>query len=171
VDGVRASDLEVDEDLSFQRRAWLVQRVGWILMLLFVAAALAGVFGAGALSRARAEVPGLLSVEYERFGRFETTETVKVRVEPAATTAKTVRISIDRNFLESLRLESVMPAPSRVEVGSGRGLYVFDVVEPGAPMTVTFDFQPEKIGRSEGRVGLESASEPRYVALRRFVYP
>ena len=69
---VRIGDLEVDEDLPFQRRAWVAQRIGWVLMALFVLAAAVGLLGAGPLSHARIDVPGLMTLEYERFARFET---------------------------------------------------------------------------------------------------
>ena len=46
-------DLEVGQDLDFQRREWAVQRVGWGAMALVILAALLGLFGSsGPLSRA-----------------------------------------------------------------------------------------------------------------------
>ncbi|HEU4345558.1 MAG TPA: hypothetical protein VFU31_28750, partial [Candidatus Binatia bacterium] len=44
--------LEIEEDLRFQERAWVVQRVGWGVMLLVIVATAAGMFGEGALSSA-----------------------------------------------------------------------------------------------------------------------
>jgi hypothetical protein len=32
-------EIEIDEDLDFQRRYWRVQRVGWALLALFLVAA------------------------------------------------------------------------------------------------------------------------------------
>ena len=171
VDAVRADGLEVDEDLAFQRRGWLAQRIAWIAILLFVGAAAAGLLGSGPLSRERAVLPGLMSVEYDRFGRLQTPEAVKVRLGRAATGGNAVRLSIDRDFLKSVRIESVLPPPSRVELADGRLIYAFEVGEPGTPMDVTFHIQSEEVGRSEVRVGLESATGRRDVAFRRFVYP
>jgi len=171
VDPVRSEGLELEEHVGFQHRDWLAQRIAWVLMVLFVGAAAVGLFGSGPLSRARADVPGLMTLEYDRFGRLETTEALKVRLEPAATRGGTVRLWVTREFLESARVESVVPPPTRVELADGRLVYVFDVDEPGVPMNVTFNVQPEEIGRSEARLGLDSAAGRRDVAFRRFVYP
>ncbi len=46
----RVGDLEVAQDRTFQRRSWTIQRVGWVVMLLVAAAALAGLTGSGPLS-------------------------------------------------------------------------------------------------------------------------
>ncbi|MDQ6718742.1 MAG: hypothetical protein M3Z17_10420 [Gemmatimonadota bacterium] len=42
--------LGIAEDMNFQRRTWMVQRVGWAIMILVCIAALFGVFGKGPLS-------------------------------------------------------------------------------------------------------------------------
>src|SRR3712207_4138009 len=54
----RVGDLEVAEDLTFQRREWAAQRVGWVLLALVIAAALAGLLGRGPLSTTRRESDG-----------------------------------------------------------------------------------------------------------------
>jgi hypothetical protein len=51
----RAGDLEVEQDLDFQQRTWALERAGWIVMLLIIAAALAGFFGGGPLSPTTSE--------------------------------------------------------------------------------------------------------------------
>ena len=38
----RVGDLEIHQDLPFQRRSWTVQRVGWAIMALVVLAGLLG---------------------------------------------------------------------------------------------------------------------------------
>ena len=64
----RVGDLEISQDLTFQRRSWIVQRVGWVMLALLILAALGGLFGPGPLSRARAGPhDGPLWVEYQRF--------------------------------------------------------------------------------------------------------
>jgi hypothetical protein len=42
----RIGDVEINQDLDFQRRCWTVQRIGWIVMAVLVLSALLGVFGA-----------------------------------------------------------------------------------------------------------------------------
>jgi len=166
---VRVGGLEIDQDLEFQRKAWVAQRVGWVLMGLFVLAAAVGVLGSGPLSRARAVVPGVMTLEYERFARFETSETLTVRLESAATAGDVVRLSLDRDFLDSAKIETVLPPPVRVESAAGRLIYVFALAQPRVPLVVTFSFEPQTIGVQEGVVRLES-SDAR-IAFRQLVYP
>lgn len=73
------SSIEITEDLSFQRRAWIMQRVAWTIMLLLTIAALLGAFGRGTLSSARVTSPGsVMSAEYERFARLYSRNTWKL---------------------------------------------------------------------------------------------
>jgi len=56
-------------------------------MAAFVLAATAGLLGSGPLSRGRVAVPGVMVVDYERFARLQTDETLTVWLESAATAA------------------------------------------------------------------------------------
>jgi hypothetical protein len=171
VANVRTHGLEIDEDFGYQRRAWVVQRVGWVLMVLLVLAAVVGLLGSGPLSHATAHVPQRLSVDYQRFARYETSETLTIRVPPAAMADGVVRLSINRDFLDASKVESVVPAPLRVESAAGRLVFVFAAAEPQAPLEVTLSFQPERIGRRRAVVAVESAGEPRAVTFHQLVYP
>ena len=166
---VRVGGLEIDQDLEFQRRVWVAQRVGWALMALFVLAAAVGLLGVGPLSHARAAIPGVMTLEYERFARFETSETLTVRLDSAATAGEVVRLSLNREFLDSAKIETVLPPPARVESAAGRLIYVFAVGEPRVPLVVTFTFEPRDIGVHEGIVRLESRDAR--IAFRQLVYP
>jgi hypothetical protein len=171
VENARVDGLEVDEDLEFQRKSWTAERVGWVVMALFVLAAAAGLLGSGPLGHATAGVPGVMAVDYERFARLETSETLTIRLEPAAIPARTVRLSLSREFLDGSKVVSILPAPERVESAAGRLVFVFAVAEPRTPMVVTFNVEPQQFGRSQGIIGLESLPEPRFVTFRQLVYP
>lgn len=167
---VREGGLEIDQDLEFQRKAWVAQRVGWALMGLFVLAAAVGLLGSGPLSHARAAVPGVMTVEYQRFARFETSETLTVRLEPAAITGDVARLSLNRDFLDSSKIDTVLPPPARVESAAGRLIYVFAVADPSAPLVVTWSFEPQQVGVLEGVVRLESRAAQQ-ISFRQLVYP
>ena len=65
----RVDGLQLEEDASFRRRAWAVQRAGWALMALLLLGAILGLLGSGPLSTATADVPGLMRIEYQRFAQ------------------------------------------------------------------------------------------------------
>jgi hypothetical protein len=170
----RLGDLEIDQDLTFQRREWIGERVGWAVLVLIVLAASLGLFGSGPVSRATAEAPGRLRVEYARFARSQTSETLTVHLESAATAAGEVRVALDREYLERSRVESVVPQPLRVEGRADRLVYVFRAARPGEPLAIAFLLHPERLGVSRGRVSLEpvrAADQPVELAFRQLVYP
>ena len=57
------------EDMRFQRRSWIAERVGWAVLIVLALIGLIGAFGTGPLSWQTAS-GGSLSVEYERFQRI-----------------------------------------------------------------------------------------------------
>ena len=164
----RTGDLEIKQDLRYQRRMWALQRIGWAVMALIVLVGLVGVFGAGPLSSATAgkEEAPLFVEEYERFARFMLPTTLRVRLDPMG--QGEAPLWLDRGYLESVRPQTVTPEPDSVEAGPDGFTYVFKVNDPNRPIVVTFDLQPETIGRLEGRVGLEGGER---VEFEQFVYP
>ncbi len=50
----RQGDLEINEDLEFQYRAWKRQKTAWRIMVLVLLSALMGLLGDGPLSDAKA---------------------------------------------------------------------------------------------------------------------
>ena len=164
-----AGGLEIDDDPAFAERSWRWQRVGWVVVLAVLIAALAGLLGAGPLGHRNARVPGQLRVEYQRFARYEAPQTLTVRIEPAATRADEVRLWLDRHYLEGTRLEAVTPSPIRVEAAADRLVYVFALSQPGEPATIVFRMQSEQIGRIAGRLGLVGGEGA--VAFSQLVYP
>lgn len=162
--------LQIEEDIDFQRRWWRVQRVGWVVIALMLLTALLGFLGSGPLSKGTALVPGIMRVEYQRFTRYQTPETLTVHLEAAAIAGPVVRIGIDRRYLDRSRLESVVPPPRRVHAAADRLIYEFDVAEPGRPLMIAFGLQPQRVGLGGGRVSLER-SNPEAAAFRQVVHP
>jgi hypothetical protein len=164
----RVRDLEIDEDLDFERRSQRVERIGLVVMGLVVLAALLGLLGSGPLSHATAVGTGV-ALDYDRFTRFQTDQTLTVHVAPPAT-GREVRLWLDREFLDAVRLDAVLPPALRVEAAPDRAIFVFAVAEPARPLRVTLRLQPERIGPLRGRAGLEGPAAAT-VRFRQFVLP
>jgi len=160
----RVGSLEVHQDLAFQRREWRAQRVGWALMFVFVAAAGAGLFGAGAAGNAVAGQSGSeLWVDYERFGRRGGPLLMRVHAVPASSA---LRLHLDRAYLEGVRVQSVTPEPASTESAGADLVYIFRVT-PGQEMAVTFDLQAEQVGSRRARL----QAGGRQIEFRQFIYP
>jgi hypothetical protein len=160
---------EIDEDMAFQRRQWVAERIGWACMALTLLAALAGLLGPGPLSRAVAGREGsAISVHYDRFPRHSAMGKIKVVLGPGAAKNGEARVWVSRDFFDANRVHEVIPEPDRVEASRDRYTYVFRVGDAAQRATAVFQLEPDGYGKCEGRVGLEGGPE---VALRQFVYP
>lgn len=165
----RVDDLEIDQDLTFVRRSWAVQRAGWVGIGIVLIIALAGGLGSGPLSRQRAVVPGLLEVDYARFVRYQASHTLTARLVGAAIRGPEARVWIDRRYLDDARIETVTPPPLRVETGADRLVYVFPLLGGAGPVIISIVLQPQHIGRSAGRIGIEG--DERVATIQQFTYP
>jgi hypothetical protein len=165
----RVDDLEIDQDLTFVRRSWAVQRAGWAGIGIVLVIALAGGLGSGPLSHQRGGVPDLLEIDYSRFVRYQASHTLTVRLTGTAVRGPEARLWIDRRYLDQARIESIAPPPVRVEAGADRLLYVFQLLGGTEPVTISIVLQPQSIGRTAGRIGI--AGDERVATIRQFAYP
>lgn len=165
----RVGDLEINQDMDHERRAWAVRRIAWIAITLLILATLAGLFGSGPLSRTEAgRRGGPLFLEYQKFSRFTAPDELTVHLGPGAARGREARIWIGRPFLEEMEIESVVPEPERVEAGPDRYVFVFPLTRPGSAATFNFHLQAQTIGPLPGRIGLEGGPE---LSFQQFVYP
>ena len=158
--------IELDEDLQFQRKEWLFQRIGVVFMGVFVIAALLGVTGMGGpLSRASAgERGGPLHVEYDRFVRRGAKATIKLhfRSDPPGF----IQFWVSEPYLEDVVVDSVAPLPQTVSVEESRHVYT---IRAGSPdVTVTIEMEHVTFGRLVGEVGIVGGAAVRFTQLSLF---
>ncbi|HEX7080192.1 MAG TPA: hypothetical protein VF329_04190 [Gammaproteobacteria bacterium] len=164
----RSSDLEISEDMEFQRRTWIVERFGWAVLALIVVAAILGLFGKGLLGHAEATAAdGTLTVEYYRFWRMQSPMMVGVAAQTVPTGDR-ARIWMDRAYVESVQVDRITPEPESVEAAADRLIYVFALAHAGEPLRATFEVEPQRPWRVRGRVGVEGGE---MVMFSQFVYP
>ncbi|HEV7859212.1 MAG TPA: hypothetical protein VGO91_11390 [Pyrinomonadaceae bacterium] len=166
----RREEIEIDEDMEFERRSWRWQRVGWGVILLILLAALLGLFGTGWLDRAVAGQPGSqLWLEYNRFGRLQAeTSRLEVHLGPGTGANGKVRIWLNHEYMQGVRVTSVTPEPESVEAGPERFTYVFNVPDSSQQTLIIFRLEPDKMGRLKGEVGLEGGAS---LGFKQFIYP
>ena len=131
--GRHGGNLQINEDIGFQRRVWRFQTAGRVVMALVVLAALLGLLEPGLLSNgASADSPqaGLGGKEYERFLRFMKPTTLRIGLEPGAVTEGEARVWLGRQYIEGVQIQHVTPQPQSVEAGSKGFSYVFNIGEP-----------------------------------------
>jgi hypothetical protein len=115
----------IREDMQFQQRSWLMERIGWSALTLVVLAALGGVFFHGPASYARARnADNSLAVQYERFAHKTALTYFTIRA--TAPIANELMIRLSPAFADTHSIESIQPPTLR---GSS-GTYGLDLVFP-----------------------------------------
>lgn len=144
--------LEIEEDLDFQRKEWLWQRIGLGVLALFVLAALFGLTGAGGpLSHAEAGERGsALHIEYERIVRRGAMATVTLHVRSNA--RGTIQFWIAAPYFDHVMIDTVVPQPDGVSIERDR--YVYTIRSNAAEATITLHPEHQTIGRIAGEIGL-----------------
>lgn len=165
----RIGDIEINQDPDFQRRCWRVQRIGWIVMALLALSALLGLFGRGPFSHALIRDPSIpLSVEYERFGRYQSPLTLSLHLNAGASGDREVRLWFSQDFLRDVHIQSITPQPDRADLSPSGTIYVFGIAQPNPGGDVTVHFEARTIGALSGKVGLV---ESRAIAFTQWIYP
>lgn len=166
----KVGSIEISEDMPFQERSWRVQRFGWAIMVLITLAALAGVFGGGPLAYASVGTTASgLNVQYEKFTRLRAESELAARISPDAAGAdSTVRLWIDRLWLDGFEVKSITPEPEKTELISDQVVYTFRLTPGSAPGQVRLSLEGRTLGISQGRVGLDGGPTYKFTQV---IYP
>jgi hypothetical protein len=149
----RHGDLQIVEDLSAHRRIWKVQKVGRALGVVILILGLAGLFGAGPLSKGTVDDGGS-SIEYDRIGYRDAPQTYVLRLARGAARSGKARIWLDGAALARMRLAQVVPEPAGTRLAGGRTTFEFDVGE-GERIEVAIEYESIVFGVHTALVGIE----------------
>lgn len=164
----RIGDLEIQQDLDYQRIEWRCERVGWVLMLLTLLAAALGLFGGGVLSGATAtNADQTIRVEYERFLHIHSESSIKIDLAASLTDQGEVRLHLNREFCDAVQQLRATPV-LHWEAGADGQVLVVRVADRGQPLRIYLYFDPDRIGTVVGRIG---TSEGDPVQFQQFSYP
>ena len=147
--------LEIDEDIEFQRRAWKVQKIAFWVLVALLAAAVLGFFGPGLISyREAQDGEGQLKAKYHRWLRFGSPGTLQFEIKGGSTSEGKAQIWIERRYIESLQIESIVPEPESVKTGEDRFVYEFSLEDSQRSAGIFFHFVPRESGSLNGRAAL-----------------
>lgn len=158
---------EIDENMQIQRRVWISERVGWVLMSVFTLAGLLGLLGPGPLADASATAPDRdIRVSYDRFARLGASSRLELEAKvPEGEEA--VRVWIAQTWLDVVDVESLQPEPDTSEIEEGRVVYEFRA-NGARTAKIAIEAQPDRAGTLEMRAGVDGGGE---IRIRQFVFP
>jgi hypothetical protein len=162
MDELASRKYPVGEHMRFQRRMWVIERIGWLVLALIVVLALLGLFGSGVLSKSRVSA-GSLTIDYARFERA--TRSTRFTFHFAASPNNQRRLRLNRPFLGDYEISSIQPPPAR---SSADGLDLTFAAPAGRAADVVIWAHPH----SYGTMQLEArADDEPPLKFSVFVYP
>jgi hypothetical protein len=160
--------LELEEDIRFEKKNWIAERIAWVILLLVTLAALAGLLGRGGLSRQKAvSEPGGLEVKYERFLRYHTGDKLELKIS-RKTADSTYQLLIGKEFLEKVRIEQFAPQPVAEAVTQNGIAYTFKTAPQQFEFVLAVFIKPDGWGNMQTNL---ADSEGRSVRFSQFIYP
>lgn len=159
---------DVDE-IGFQRREWVVERVWWAVLALLLVAALLGLFSSGPLSESTSGGPEAgVEVQYERFLRHTAKATWTIRVQPGAVESGKATVFVSDELAQAMQMQHVSPQPL-VERSTRTGVeLVFAAPRADSPPLVRLAFRADAIGLRDGTIRSDDGSG---APIWLFIYP
>ena len=142
-------ELEVGFDQAFERRWHRAEQVGRVVMVLFVAAGVAGLLGQGPYSHRTYRTPdNALAVDFEPVARSQTATQVTLHFNNLADAA-TRKLFVSTNIVEPMGLQQIIPQPLSSQAVEGGLLLTFGVPPDTRHALVRVMLQPA------GVIGME----------------
>lgn len=161
------NEFAVGSDVEFQKTWERFEQAVWIVLLVFIALSLAGVFGRGPLAKAHVQAAdGSMDLKYERVQRFGTPSVMTIEFPASAIQNGAVHLWASDSLVKPLGTQRVVPQPERSVIGGGGILYTFPATT--TPITVEFQTQPSALGLSELKLQVSGKA---MVEARMFVMP
>src|SRR5689334_19759976 len=162
-------ELSINQDLSFQRRMWKAERVGWAVIAALLAAGMAGLFGQGPVSRVTTKESSPLAVAYERFGRYQAPQQLEVFFTSDRPQDDILSLQINREFLDKVQIGRIMPTPLEERATPDGVMFLFPIIrQNGGRAHITVMYQPEMIGDLPATFTLENTTS---IRIHQFIYP
>jgi hypothetical protein len=155
--------LAVDRPEAFLQRERAAQKLGVVLLGLFVTAGAAGLFGNGPLSHALV-TSGAVTVTFERYTR----QTLRTALEVAAdapTTGAPIEIRVGREFIGAINLLETRPVDALKRLDADAA--IFEVPSSGGKGFLQLQYAPKRPGvlRTDISVGVQPIAHVRQIVF------
>ena len=150
------NEIEVGEDLDFQRKWWRFENFVWVVFALIIVLDLCGAFGRGPFAKAeRRTADGTMDIKYERIERTESPSILTIRFGQSAIVDGKIKLYISESLVHGLGTQRIIPAPLESEVGEGGLTYTF--LASKSPASVDLALEPTGPGVYEFTIGVAGA--------------
>lgn len=153
--------MEIEDEIDLHKTGWILQRIGWFMVLVILITALLGLFGTGWLSHESVTGNGY-TLSYEKYGRYETPATLVLNI--ASTTDKEIVVSIPSAYIEQQEISNIVPEPKAQKTAKGLTTFHFDA---GDQSKIVFYVEPDAIGSISGSFTVNGTA----LRVSHFIYP
>ena len=164
------SEIELDQEHSFQKIEWFVQRMGWLLLCGIIVGGLLGFLGDGPLSSTIASSPdGQLAVSYDRYLHRHAPSRIDVDVTRGSEKSD-ITLFLSDDFLSLVEIRQITPEATEEFGAEGFTGFRFQLQPDATRTKVSIHFEPQESGPLECdfRTTLSGAGA---ADVRQFVYP
>ncbi|HYF71126.1 MAG TPA: hypothetical protein VD884_23520 [Ohtaekwangia sp.] len=154
------TSLEIDEDINLHVKGWIIQRVGWFIILILLVCAAIGLFGTGVLSEKTLIKEGSV-ITYEQFNRRENETHVEI---VAREVSGNVLIHLPHGYLQSHDLKKITPEPAEYKSVNGSLLLVFPTEQQAF---ITLDIEPKEVGQMNNIITINQLD----FGINEFIFP
>lgn len=160
-------DLEQPEQLAHVRWEWYVERAAWLLGAILLIAGVLGLFGQGPLTWSEAaNRDASLVVRYYSVDRYSSDTELRLVVDHSD--QQTVRVRIDRSFLNVTTPQGIWPPPIATETSGDSLVFTFQLGKTIPEREIVYHYKHETYGKVRFNVSVEGG-EP--VTVSQFVFP
>lgn len=154
---------EFKDSPRFHEREWRVQRIGWVVLILFLLTGALGLLGKGPMADDTIALTNG-SLQFDRFARRHApTEWVINYSQPPADGS--LEFAIDSTFLSEFEVKAITPEPDTTEIKAGEVVFTFAAQSGGR---IVFHLDPQTMGVSHGKLRFNDAEA---IPLRQIIYP
>jgi len=172
---VEPTDSQVNDELTlgydsdFESQWWRIEIGIWITLSIVVILGLTGLLGRGPLAHERrGSADGSLEVDFQRVARYKTPEIMIVRLTPDLYRQRAAHLWLNREIIEEMGLQRIIPQPLESRPGENGIEYVFPVQNPNEPTLIRFVKEASKPGIFTEEVRVDSQHD---VFLRSIAMP
>jgi hypothetical protein len=153
--------LELNDDIAYQKKFWVIERIFWIFLFLFIIASCLGLFGESPLGPASIKKENL-KIIYGKFLRFGDSTNIKIIIPANANPI----LGISKEYIENLDSISIVPFPEKNYYVNNQVKYIF-MADESKPLEITISFKTDKRGTLKGFVENDGI----VINFSQFVYP
>lgn len=146
------------------------EKIAFAMLVLFIVAALLGLFGDGPLSETTvSSADGRMHVQYQRFCRRDAPQSLNITL-ATRSDVDSIELSIGHDYLRSVQITEIFPEPAAsMHQQAGRLRFITD--GSGRAMTVRLHLKPQRAGVLQARFAAGPPGHQATVQLKQFAYP